>query len=555
MDCLIGCMNVRGIRTREKRRDILNFMRSTNLSIVCLVDTHISEDLFNFVRAEWGGTAVFSPGTVHSRGVSVFFRNNFGFKIFGSEIDAEGNYIILDVELDGCGRCTMAVLYGPNEDNPGFYRSVFSYITNFENEKVIVVGDWNVTLNPNIDTAHYSSQGNRRARAVILEFMEQECMSDIWRMQHATKRSFTWRRSSPLKLARLDFFLVSADIMRKVIGSDILAGYRSDHSLISIEINENVQNKRGLFWKFNNALLKDSTYIELINKEIEDVKQQYAVPLYTSDEVKENSYIEMVIDDQLFFEVLLCKIRGVTIAYGAKKKRERDIREKALLWQMQIVEGLFGDGEIYRRRLDSLQLELSELRRVKLAGAAQRACARWVQEGETPTKYFCGLEKRQSAAKHIACMSDDDTLISGNEKVLKYIEEHFSNLFKARAVQSVSSYLSEIGVDFPKLTNEEACLLEGHVTLKDACHALYELRNDKSPGPDGFTVNFFKVFWKQLGVFLVRSLNNGYVNDLLSISQRQGIITLIPKGNKPKEFIKTGVLSRFSIPRLRYYLE
>ena len=108
--------------------------------------------------------------------------------------------------------------------------------------------------------------------------------------------------------------------MRTVIDSDILAGYRSYHSLISIEINENVQNKRGLFWKFNNALLKDSTYIELINKEIEDVKQQYAVPLYTSDEVKENSYIEMVIDDQLFFEVLLCKIRGVTIAYGAKKK-------------------------------------------------------------------------------------------------------------------------------------------------------------------------------------------------------------------------------------------
>ncbi len=33
------------------------------------------------------------------------------------------------------------------------------------------------------------------------------------------------------------------------------------------------------------------------------------------------------------------------------------------------------------------------------------------------------------------------------------------------------------------------------------------MKNDKSPGSDGFTAEFFKVFWNKLGPFIVRSIN------------------------------------------------
>ena len=33
------------------------------------------------------------------------------------------------------------------------------------------------------------------------------------------------------------------------------------------------------------------------------------------------------------------------------------------------------------------------------------------------------------------------------------------------------------------------------------------MKNYKSPGSDGFTAEFFKFFWLQLGSFVVRSLN------------------------------------------------
>ena len=61
------------------------------------------------------------------------------------------------------------------------------------------------------------------------------------------------------------------------------------------------------------------------------------------------------------------------------------------------------------------------------------------------------------------------------------------------------------------------------------------MKHDKSPGITGFTAEFFKTFWRQLGQFVLRSLNYGYTKGELAVTQRQGIITCIPKENKPKQ--------------------
>lgn len=65
------------------------------------------------------------------------------------------------------------------------------------------------------------------------------------------------------------------------------------------------------------------------------------------------------------------------------------------------------------------------------------------------------------------------------------------------------------------------------------------MSNNKSPGSDGFTTEFFSnFFWKQLGHFIVRSFNFGYEKGELSVTQKQGIITCIPKEGKSKFYIK-----------------
>ena len=64
------------------------------------------------------------------------------------------------------------------------------------------------------------------------------------------------------------------------------------------------------------------------------------------------------------------------------------------------------------------------------------------------------------------------------------------------------------------------------------------MKNNKSSGPDGFSVEFYKLLFLDIGVFLVRSVNYGFENEELSVTQMQGVITCVPKDKKPKQFIK-----------------
>ena len=83
-----------------------------------------------------------------------------------------------------------------------------------------------------------------------------------------------------------------------------------------------------------------------------------------------------------------------------------------------------------------------------------------------------------------------------------------------------------------KEESREVC--EGKVTKEECYKVLKEMKCNKSPGNDGFTVEFYCTFWPLLGEVLVESLNESYKKRELSISQKQGVITLIEKvGENP----------------------
>ena len=93
-------------------------------------------------------------------------------------------------------------------------------------------------------------------------------------------------------------------------------------------------------------------------------------------------------------------------------------------------------------------------------------------------------------------------------------------------------------VNGPKLTPDNSKSIEGNITVTEALEALKKMENNKSPGSDGYTVEFLKFFWSDIGIFLVRSINESFTKGEMSTTQRQGIITCIPKEGKEKKFLK-----------------
>jgi hypothetical protein len=68
-------------------------------------------------------------------------------------------------------------------------------------------------------------------------------------------------------------------------------------------------------------------------------------------------------------------------------------------------------------------------------------------------------------------------------------------------------------------------LCEGNLTFKECAESLKFIINGKSPGSDGYTVDFYKFFWKDIGPFVFQSLFYGYNSGKFSEFQYQSVIS------------------------------
>ena len=89
----------------------------------------------------------------------------------------------------------------------------------------------------------------------------------------------------------------------ETVSCDINPGYRTDHSLVDICLDFNQMERGPGYWKFNNSLLTDKDFVDLVKKTISEVIDVYAASPYSRSSLQ-NIHprdIHMVINDQLCF--------------------------------------------------------------------------------------------------------------------------------------------------------------------------------------------------------------------------------------------------------------
>ena len=146
-------------------------------------------------------------------------------------------------------------------------------------------------------------------------------------------------------------------------------------------------------WKFNAELLKDNEFIHQIEEGILLMVEIHACTPYNPEFVKKfgNNPIDFMVSIEIFWEVLLAHLRGIFIAYAARKKRERSNREERLVKEIQSLDELFIldlSDNILENNLNEKQRELETLRDIKLKGAFIRSRIKDFNLGEKPNKHF-----------------------------------------------------------------------------------------------------------------------------------------------------------------------
>lgn len=533
-------VNCQGLGSREKRLDVFSYLKDKNCNIYCLQDTHFTKQSEKFIRAQWGNDCLFSFGTSNSRGVAILFSKNTDYKIHSHTACPNGNYIIADITLEN-KRLTLINIYGPNDDSPEYFQNIIDLAQTFNNDEMIWCGDFNVVQNPEKDCYNYVSVNNKKSLDKIAEIKQMFDLLDPYREHHPESKRYTWRRKNPLKQARLDYFLINENLFTTTEKVTIEPSYRSDHSMIILELKFSQFKKGKGLWKHNNSLLQDLEYLRTINDKITEIKKQYAIPVYDFDNINKipNNEIQFTINDQLFLDTLLMEIRGKSLSYASYKKKTKGIHEANLINNIRNLENDLTSSNL--EQLEQLKDELLSLRKYKMQGHFIRSRANIIENDEKPTNYFCNLETHNYTSKIIHKIeTDDGTILTDQNEILEETRKFYDTLYSSRDNNLIDIDLDTEfqNVNLPKLSKLESDSLEGLISYEEASVALKNMKNNKSPGSDGFSADFFKAFWGKIGHFVVRSINYGYEHGELSTTQKEGVIVCIPKENKPRNKLK-----------------
>ena len=238
------------------------------------------------------------------------------------------------------------------------------------------------------------------------------------------------------------------------------------------------------------------------------------------------------------------EIRGFTLQNSKRKVKKHRDKEKSLYKKVNDLQANAEKNPHDKTAILELQLARARLRKItliKTKGAILRSKSRWHEEGERNTKYFFCLEKRNHDNKTITKIKvGEDSYTEYQFEILEEQKNFYESLYRSSNINSknfgTSPFFNPENVT--TLTEEEMKSCEGLINEVECTNALTDFNSNKTPGSDGLPAEFYRFFWPDICHDLIASYNYAFQHGTLSISQRRGIISLIPKKGKDKTILE-----------------
>ena len=586
-------MNVGGIGSKvDKRQTVFNSIKIT-WDITILTETKFKAEQITRLKQEWNGMSVHStsPTANAKSGVSILFKRGLAFNPVRTGDDGEGRIAWAEIEI-GMKKVLIIGVYAPSEkDDHEFFEKLFRILEGCNYDHVVISGDFNVGLDESLDYMGYSNKSPRpKSREVIKKHMKQHGICDIFRERNPKKVENTWQQrdkhqARPTKQARLDYFLVDNEMRSfvELVGAAEPFNPDYDHRAILLKVDF-CKVKRGKgYWKMNNALLNESEYVEMVQNTIVRVMHDYQEmdkegSFLSKSQIKalspeEKERLKMTLNPHQFLEFLLFTIKGETRKYGAKRKQNLVSRVEQLEDELLKLKTIIDEANMHtvqtghsytpeeesrviealantnskRKEIEKLQAHINQ-------GAYVRTGQHWKCESEAGTKLFFQQEKWRGDQRYIGILEVDagkedgsTKLIESQPEIEEEIHRFYKELYKKRPTESSTENLKNVmgegysdfenilGKKLPSTVQEK---LQTPISKKEIMQALQKGQHGKAPGVTGFTREFYKKFSGDLIGPIMNYVKFTEEIGQLSEQQRQGVITLLPKGTKCKKSLK-----------------
>ena len=107
-------LNVRGLRNRDKRKALFQWILDKKFDIVCLQETYCTQDFVQKFNRMWEGQVVHSfTDSCHSRGVCIIIKKHLTCNIIETLSDESGRKVITKLK-SGDDIYSIVNIYAPN---------------------------------------------------------------------------------------------------------------------------------------------------------------------------------------------------------------------------------------------------------------------------------------------------------------------------------------------------------------------------------------------------------------------------------------------------------
>ena len=346
-------------------------------------------------------------------------------------------------------------------------------------------------------------------------------MKDAWRLKHPREKLFTWYKSDLSIASRLDTFLISRFLEKQIISCEIRPCVYSDHDPVFLELDLHRGDSRGRgTWKFNNSLLQEESFCSAVVDIIEHfLRFRSSFP-----------------SDIIMWDLLKKEIKLFTINYSRERWRQLSWEKVTTINRLSFLKRRLAAGYLsVKNEICELETFLNQLFARQLEGSKIRSRARWLEEGETPSRFFFRLENEQHAKAFVssvfnACGSE----VFSFPEIMEAHTSFYSNLFSREDIdlKAQRDLFSQITA---RLSESEQASCKGSLTLAEASEALRRSNRNKSRGIDGLTVEFYAHFWDKLGELLVNVFNQSRERGELPETMKVSVTRLVHKKDDKRE--------------------
>nr|GEW56594.1 RNA-directed DNA polymerase, eukaryota [Tanacetum cinerariifolium] len=287
--------------------------------------------------------------------------------------------------------------------------------------------------------------------------------------------AFTWAHKSASNMSKLDRYLISEGVLDLFphLSALCLDRHLSDHRPILLR-EKNYDYGPSSFRFFHSwfAMKGFNSFVETTWKSLNIVEPNGLIRLKKK------------------LQALKIAIK-VWSKEANKRSNDRKINIQQNLSEAEkLIDQGKSNDEILIKRI-TLFNDLQELNNRNAIEISQKAKIRWSIEGDENSKYFYGIMNKKRSQLAIRGAFANREWISEPHRVKNEFFTHFKKQFSLIQAPSIC-----FDFTFPtRLFSDQVQDLERTVTYEEVKRAVWDCGTNKSPGPDGFSFEFYRKYW------------------------------------------------------------